>query len=270
MKQQSIAIAAVTRMAIRSSEAIDMVTIRRSSSLRGVAVWFLLPCGMGWKLWKFFPLIVLSLHLRESCCFKIQSPLSPLLLFPQSTPSHRSSSFISSKPSQIKYFKPIQRNQNNFSSKKVIKTMTTAKKSFEPNSILSFLLEKLQSVPPATRLHLMLSIFCTLFHMLGLPAAQLFSLEISRPLEIWRVITSMTYFGPPSLYMANSLWFMIRYGQSLESEVGSANHLWFLILQTLSLSLLGVAVGYKYQARSLLAAVVYASSQLRPTEKMSV
>jgi hypothetical protein len=148
--------------------------------------------------------------------------------------------------------------------------LSTSKRSSENDSISSFLLNKIKGVPPATRLHLLLSLFCTLVQLLGLPAAQLFSLDASRPLEIWRPITTMTYFGPPSLYMANSLWFMVRYGQAYESEVGSANHLWFLILQTLSLSVFGLVMGYRYQARSLLAAVVYASSQLRPTDKMSV
>jgi hypothetical protein len=153
--------------------------------------------------------------------------------------------------------------------RKTAKSNQLSKKSSSENdSISSFLLNKIKSVPPATRLHLLLSLLCTFVQLLGLPAAQLFPLDPSRPYEVWRIITSMTYFGPPSLYMANSLWFMVRYGQTYESEVGSVNHLWFLIIQTLSLSIFGFVMGYRYQARSLLAAVVYASSQLRPTEKM--
>jgi hypothetical protein len=219
--------------------------------------------------WKFFCFMSFSFLFHESYCLKIQSPLSKLFTLPQSSSlsSFRSSAHAGLKSPRGKYFNPIVRNQNTLTSKK---TSLVVKKPFENDSISSFLYEKLKNVPPATRLHLILSLLCTFIHLLGFPAPQLFSLELSRPFEIWRVITSMTYFGPPSLYMANSLWFMIRYGQTLESEVGSANHLWFLIVQTISLSLFGVVLGYKYQARSLLAAVVYASSQLRPTEKMFV
>lgn len=170
--------------------------------------------------------------------------------------------------SNQKLFPSLNQNKQNKQQKQLKIKQLKQIKQVESDSLSSFLIEKLYLITPTTRIYLLLSLFCTFFQLLGLPAAQLFSLDYNKLYELWRPITSMTYFGPPSLYMANSIYFMIRYGQTLESEVGSANYLWFLITQTISLSVMGLLLGYRYQARSLLAAVVYACSQLHPTDKM--
>ena len=57
--------------------------------------------------------------------------------------------------------------------------------------------DALNQVAPATRAYLLVCAFCTIIHMIGLPAPELFNLEKSRWFEIWRPITSMSYFGPP-------------------------------------------------------------------------
>lgn len=42
-----------------------------------------------------------------------------------------------------------------------------------------------------------------------------------------------------SMMLANNIYFMLKFGQILERETGSATHLWFLITQTIILSLFG-------------------------------
>jgi hypothetical protein len=50
----------------------------------------------------------------------------------------------------------------------------------------------------------------------GLPAPELLSLDRSKLYEIWRPITSIAYFGKPSMSMANNLYFLVKYGGGLE------------------------------------------------------
>ena len=106
--------------------------------------------------------------------------------------------------------------------------------------------------------------------MVGLPAQALFSIDKSKLLEIWRPFTSVAYLGPPSMSMANSLYFLIRYGQSLESSNGTGAHLWFLLVQTTILTLLGIIFAFPFQAQAIIAAIVYTSSRVNPMEKMYV
>ena len=78
----------------------------------------------------------------------------------------------------------------------------------------------LNQVKPATRVYLLLSLFCTLVHLTGLPAPTLFALDLSKFYELWRPFTAVAYLGAPSMSMANSLYFLLRYGQSLEEQNG--------------------------------------------------
>jgi hypothetical protein len=82
--------------------------------------------------------------------------------------------------------------------------------------------------------------FTTLVHLLGLPAPALFSLDVSKILpQLWRPLTAVSYFGAPSMSMANNLYFLLKFGQALERISGSATHMWFLMMQTALLSGLG-------------------------------
>ena len=115
---------------------------------------------------------------------------------------------------------------------------------------------------------MLVSLFCTIVHIIGLPAPDMFSLNLSRLYEIWRPFTAMAYLGPPSMSMANNLYFLIRYGQSLETTNGTGAHSWFLIVQTLILSAFGLLLGFPFQAQSMISAAVYVSAHLNPMEKM--
>ena len=128
--------------------------------------------------------------------------------------------------------------------------------------------ELLSPIKPATRIYLLLCIFCTLVHIVGLPAPALFSLDRSRLYEIWRPFTAVSYLGPPNMSMANNVYFLLRYGQTLESENGTGSHTWFLLIQIAILSLLGLVLGFPFQAQSLISAAVYVSCHMNPMERM--
>jgi hypothetical protein len=95
-------------------------------------------------------------------------------------------------------------------------------------------------VLPASRLHLSLILFTTAVHLLGLPAPAWFALDVSKIVpQVWRLLTAVTYLGPPSMSSAHSLYLLLKLGQDLERSTGSATHMWFLLTQTVMLSVLG-------------------------------
>lgn len=128
--------------------------------------------------------------------------------------------------------------------------------------------EILDQVKPATRVYLLLCVFCTLTECIGLPAPALFAIDNSKLYQIWRPFTSVAYLGPPSMSMANSLYFLVRYGQALETSNGTGAHAWFVLMQTIILSLLGVLFGFPLQAQAMIAATIYVSSRVEPMEKV--
>ncbi len=105
-------------------------------------------------------------------------------------------------------------------------------------------------------------------HIAGYPAPALFCLSAKHLFEVWRPLTSISYLGPPSMSMANNLYFLIRFGQTLEIEYGSANYAWFIVLQMVWLSLLGLIFNFPYLSQSILSAIIYVNSRLDPMQKM--
>jgi hypothetical protein len=128
--------------------------------------------------------------------------------------------------------------------------------------------EILDQVKPATRVYLVLCILCTLVECIGLPAPALFAIDRSKLYEIWRPFTSVAYLGPPSMSMANSLYFLVRYGQALETSNGTGAHAWFVLVQTAILTMLGIVFGFPLQAQAMIAATIYVSSRVEPMEKV--
>lgn len=126
----------------------------------------------------------------------------------------------------------------------------------------------LDQVKPATRVYLLLCVFCTLTECVGLPAPKMFAIDSAKLYEIWRPFTSVAYLGPPSMSMANSLYFLVRYGQTLETSNGTGSHAWFVLVQTMILALLGVLFGFPLQAKAMIAAIIYVSSRVEPMEKV--
>eukprot|EP01040_Poterioochromonas_malhamensis_P000574 gene574-614_t len=141
-------------------------------------------------------------------------------------------------------------------------------KGKKPIGILQKIRESLQSIERITRSYLLLTLFCTVVHLIGLPAPKIFALDVNRIFEIWRPFTSISYFGAPSMSMANSMYFLIRYGQTLEKEYGSGTHAWFLLLQTIILTALGFLLQFPFQSQAMIAAIVYVSSRLNAMEQI--
>jgi len=132
--------------------------------------------------------------------------------------------------------------------------------------------EKIQNtfaqIQPVSRYYLYVSLFCTLIHLVGLPAPAWFSLNANRWYELWRPITTLSYLGPLSMSMASNLYFLIRYGQGLETEYGSATYAWFLTLQMVWLTALGMLLNFPYLAQAIIAAIIYVNSRIHPMEKV--
>jgi hypothetical protein len=128
--------------------------------------------------------------------------------------------------------------------------------------------EILGQVKPATRAYLIAVIVCTTVNMLGLPAPELLGLDSSRLYEIWRPITAVSYLGAPSMSMASNIYFLIKFGQSLESVNGTGTQCWFLLIQLLILTLLGLLLKFPFQAQAMIAATVYVSCHLSPLERV--
>jgi len=128
--------------------------------------------------------------------------------------------------------------------------------------------EIFMAISPSTRRYLSLCLFCTVVHCTGLPAPTMFNLDKSRLWEVWRPFTAVSYFGAPSMSMANSIYFLVRYGQTLETEFGTGVHTWFLLCQVAILTVLGLGIGFPFVAQSMISAAVYVCSYLRPLEQM--
>ena len=145
--------------------------------------------------------------------------------------------------------------------KKAKKVDTKKKKSFP-------LKDQLNKIQPATRCYMLLALVCMLIHVSGLPAPALLSVDINKFYEIWRPFTSVAYFGAPSLSTANSIYFLIQYGQQLETLNGTGAHAWFLLIQTIILSIIGMIFQFPLLAQSMIAATVYVSCRLNPLQQM--
>jgi len=128
--------------------------------------------------------------------------------------------------------------------------------------------EVFMGISPSTRGYLSLCLFCTVVHCVGLPAPTMFALDKSKLYELWRPFTAVSYFGAPSMSMANSIYFLVRYGQTLENEFGTGVHSWFLLVQVAILTTLGLGMGFPFMAQSMISAAVYVCSHLRPLEQM--
>ena len=138
----------------------------------------------------------------------------------------------------------------------------------ERKSTMKGIKEAFGGVMPATRWYISLVIFTTLVHCVGLPAPEMFGIDANRLLQLWRPLTSMAYLGGPSMSMANNAYFLVRYGQTLEEQNGTGTQAWFLLVQTVILSVLGIILGFPFGGQAMVSALVYISSHQNPMEKM--
>lgn len=140
----------------------------------------------------------------------------------------------------------------------------------QPTGAYSKLKSWLATVQPVSRAYILLAVFCSVVHLVGLPAPVLFSLDMNRFYELWRPFTAVAYLGPPSMSMANNLFFLLRFGQTLETEQGPGPFAWYLLVQTTILTLLGWFLGFPFQAQAMISSIIHVCSRMSPMEPMYV
>lgn len=126
--------------------------------------------------------------------------------------------------------------------------------------------EVYKQIPLINRYYLTVILFCTAVHMIGLPAPDLFSLNAGRFFDLWRYFTSAAYFGAPSMSMANSIYFLIRYGQTIEESEGSGSYAYFLVVQIALLSAMAMLLGFPFTAQAMITAIIYMCSRQKPMD----
>ena len=135
-------------------------------------------------------------------------------------------------------------------------------------NIFQNLQESVAGIEPISRLYLFLCLFTTTVHALGLPAPELFSLKGLGPLTLYKPITAAAYLGGFSLSFANNVYFIVRYGQTIEKEAGSTQFLYFLGIQCILLTALSLVLGFPFTASSMIAAIIYVCSRIHAMEPM--
>jgi len=135
----------------------------------------------------------------------------------------------------------------------------------EPNAVVKLL----DSLPPGVRYHVVAVAAATVVGMSGLlgdPEAT-FALDLPGALfrfQAWRPFTAAVFLGTPSMAWATSIYLLVKYGCELEAEVGSEAYFKFLVVEFLLLTIVGSAIGLPFVAKSLVTAIIYASSRLHP------
>ncbi|RYY72422.1 hypothetical protein EON63_20880 [archaeon] len=107
-----------------------------------------------------------------------------------------------------------------------------------------------------------------MFVYAGLPAPELFSLSLPNLMQIWRPLTSLSYFGPPSMSLAQNIYYLVRYGGMLENLHGAGEYAYFLLTQSVLLTVLALTLGFPFAAQSMVTAIIYTCSRLNPMESM--
>lgn len=141
---------------------------------------------------------------------------------------------------------------------------------FQKLSTTQKIRDALNMLLPATRVYLLMSIVCTVAQLLGVVDVGLLGLNPKKLLQLWRPLTSVSYLGTPSWVMAYQVFYIISYGQNLELGSGTGVHAWFLLTQTITLTILGLLLNMPLLSRSMIASIVYVSCRINPFEQTNI
>ena len=133
------------------------------------------------------------------------------------------------------------------------------------------LLDKYSKVLPATRLYMTLCAVLTVSTLLlGDELSQsLYALTPQTfPFQIYRLVTSFSFLGPPSISSLMSIYYLYTYGTSLESLYGTADFLVFLVSQCFILSCLSKVMALPFTAPSAVTAMLHVLSRQAPKENV--
>lgn len=153
------------------------------------------------------------------------------------------------------------------------KKVQAAAKEEKKKSPLADTLQKYKQILPLTRIYITLVGIATLLGMvLGEEMTQgLLALDPVRViygLELWRPLTSATFFGPPSIGWLMSAYYLFEYGSSLERAYGTAQHLVFLMAQIVILSIFSSLLGQPFFAPSMITAMLHVLSRAMPNQQV--
>jgi hypothetical protein len=130
-------------------------------------------------------------------------------------------------------------------------------------STLAKLRDGFQSIKPVTRGYISVILVTATLHMLVGPSiARSFSLNIRSLFQVWRVLTSATYLGGPSLSLANNIFFLVTYGQLVEAHQGTPDFAYFLLVEMGLLSLFSLLLGFPFTSQSMMSSIIYVASRI--------
>lgn len=140
-------------------------------------------------------------------------------------------------------------------------------------SAVSDTLKKYKAILPLTRVYItMVGVVTLLGLVLGDELTQgLLALDPIRTisgLELWRPITAACFLGPPSIGWLMNAYYLFEYGSSLERAFGTAQHLLFLFLQVVFLSVCSAFFGQPFFAQSVITSMLHVLSRSMPNQKV--
>lgn len=148
-----------------------------------------------------------------------------------------------------------------------------AKAAAEKKDSAGRLLQSYKDILPLTRVYITMILLSTLLGLaLGDELSQaVMALDPMRTvygMEFWRVFTAASFLGKPSIGWLMSGYYLYEYGSSLERAYGPAQHLVFLISQTMMLCFLSVIFGQPFFANSMITAMLHVLSRATPNQKV--
>jgi Derlin-2/3 len=136
-----------------------------------------------------------------------------------------------------------------------------------------------KNLPPLTRIGLTTFFCITVLVQLDILDPQLVFLDwqlVINKLQVWRLLTSVTFFGPFSFQFMFQMYFFSSFSSKLEkNEVfqNSADYLFFLLMQTVLLDIISLVLawptGVKTLGPSLVFAILYYWSRREPYAQLS-
>jgi len=146
-------------------------------------------------------------------------------------------------------------------------------KDSDSDSALSEWMTKYRGILPVTRIHITMIVIATVMGVvLGDELMQQWmSLDPARVLygfELWRPLTAASFLGPPSIGSLMSCYYLFTYGSTLEAAYGTAQHVLFLSVQLLLLSMMGSVFGQPFSGQALITAMLHVLSRSMPFQKV--
>lgn len=150
-----------------------------------------------------------------------------------------------------------------------VQVQTAAKKDLGNSEWMN----KYKNMLPLTRVYITAVSVVTLLGLaLGEENAQgLLALDPIRTIygwELWRPFTAACFLGKPSIGWLMSAYYLFEYGSSLERAFGTAQHLMFLAMQLVLLSMFSFAFGQPFFANSVITSMLHVLSRSMPHQKV--